>query len=154
MAPKSPSSKPSSSISKSRSPGGTSSSTKTRLRNAAADGTLDALFAKTRHDATTPTTDAKKEETVEPVPAPAPAAAATIVAPPAPPEVVLSKAEADELKSFDLDGTYGPMAGPTRLMRWERAKGLGLDPPVNVQKILQKLGDSHPARWSCWQQRV
>ncbi|CAO1623766.1 unnamed protein product [Sympodiomycopsis kandeliae] len=40
------------------------------------------------------------------------------------------------LRNFDLDPTYGPCLGMTRLERWTRAKKLGDDPPTEVYEIL------------------
>ncbi|KAG5368010.1 DNA polymerase delta subunit 4 [Yarrowia sp. C11] len=40
------------------------------------------------------------------------------------------------LKNFDFTIDYGPVAGLTRLERWERANKLGLNPPAVVKKIL------------------
>ena len=42
------------------------------------------------------------------------------------------------LIQFDLDATYGPALGMTRLARWERADRFGLNPPKNVYEILVK----------------
>ncbi|KAF9784977.1 DNA polymerase delta, subunit 4-domain-containing protein [Thelephora terrestris] len=40
------------------------------------------------------------------------------------------------LRVFDLSYKYGPCIGTTRMERWERAKALGLDPPIEVFEIL------------------
>jgi len=40
------------------------------------------------------------------------------------------------LRVFDLSYEYGPCVGVSRLERWERAQALGLNPPVEVHKIL------------------
>lgn len=40
------------------------------------------------------------------------------------------------LRAFDLDPSYGPCLGLTRLERWNRAKRLGEEPPVEVFEIL------------------
>ena len=40
------------------------------------------------------------------------------------------------LRNFDLDPSYGPCLGMTRLERWNRADNLGDDPPVEVYEIL------------------
>ncbi|KAL1923360.1 uncharacterized protein VTP21DRAFT_8340 [Calcarisporiella thermophila] len=40
------------------------------------------------------------------------------------------------LRSFDLDSTYGPCLGLTRLERWERAKKYGLAPPDKIRRVL------------------
>ncbi|KAI8384674.1 DNA polymerase delta, subunit 4-domain-containing protein [Radiomyces spectabilis] len=44
------------------------------------------------------------------------------------------------LRQFDLNYTYGPCVGLTRLERWERAQALGLNPPQSVKDILLKDG--------------
>ncbi|XP_043940097.1 DNA polymerase delta subunit 4 isoform X3 [Protopterus annectens] len=44
----------------------------------------------------------------------------------------------DMLKQFDLTWEYGPCIGITRLQRWERARLLGLDPPVKVKETVLK----------------
>jgi DNA polymerase delta subunit 4 len=43
----------------------------------------------------------------------------------------------DELRLFDLDNTFGPFVGVERLVRWQRAQRLGLNPPERVLAILQ-----------------
>ncbi|PWN52455.1 hypothetical protein IE53DRAFT_385101 [Violaceomyces palustris] len=40
------------------------------------------------------------------------------------------------LRVFDLDPTYGPCIGMTRLERWERAHELGENPPREIYEIL------------------
>lgn len=40
------------------------------------------------------------------------------------------------LRHFDLSGQYGSCIGITRLDRWKRANGLGLEPPVEVLAVL------------------
>lgn len=40
------------------------------------------------------------------------------------------------LRVFDLNPTYGPCMGLTRLERWDRAKALGHDPPDEIRDIL------------------
>ncbi|KAF9648651.1 hypothetical protein BDM02DRAFT_3186973 [Thelephora ganbajun] len=40
------------------------------------------------------------------------------------------------LRVFDLSYNYGPCVGTTRMQRWERAKALGLNPPIEVFEIL------------------
>lgn len=40
------------------------------------------------------------------------------------------------LRAFDLDPTFGPCLGMTRLERWKRANSLGEDPPKEVYDIL------------------
>ena len=145
-------------VAKQRSPSGTSSSgVKQRLRSAAADGTLDALFAKSKAAAAPASKILPDEGTTKPVPTEEPPVAAKPAAvqltAPAP-IVQLTTPELEVLKRFDLNMAWGPMAGPSRLMRWERAKRLNLEPPEHVKTILLKLSDEHPEMWSCWQKRV
>lgn len=40
------------------------------------------------------------------------------------------------LRHFDLSSQYGSCIGITRLARWKRANGLGLEPPVEVLAVL------------------
>ncbi|KAI8990874.1 DNA polymerase delta, subunit 4 [Mycotypha africana] len=40
------------------------------------------------------------------------------------------------LRAFDLDYTYGPCIGISRLERWERAEKLNLNPPPIIKDIL------------------
>jgi len=40
------------------------------------------------------------------------------------------------LRVFDLSYKYGPCVGTTRMQRWQRAKALGLNPPIEVFEIL------------------
>ncbi|CAJ0840941.1 17710_t:CDS:2 [Entrophospora sp. SA101] len=40
------------------------------------------------------------------------------------------------LIAFDMDYTYGPCVGLTRLQRWNRACKLGLQPPAQVKELL------------------
>ncbi|RMZ77679.1 hypothetical protein DV738_g4255, partial [Chaetothyriales sp. CBS 135597] len=42
------------------------------------------------------------------------------------------------LRHFDISSQYGPCIGISRLARWRRADGLGLDPPVEVLAVLLK----------------
>ncbi|KAF9474826.1 hypothetical protein BDN70DRAFT_884430 [Pholiota conissans] len=49
------------------------------------------------------------------------------------------------LRVFDDSYEYGPCVGVTRLERWNRAKALGLNPPKEVEEILNtKQGASMP----------
>ncbi|XP_038697013.1 DNA polymerase delta subunit 4 isoform X2 [Tripterygium wilfordii] len=55
------------------------------------------------------------------------------------------------LKQFDMNMVYGPCLGMTRMARWERAQGLGLSPPKEIELLL-KTGK---ARADClWDGRV
>lgn len=42
------------------------------------------------------------------------------------------------LRHFDLSLQYGPCIGISRLARWKRAKGLGMEPPVEVLAVCLK----------------
>ncbi|KAI9828090.1 MAG: hypothetical protein M1832_003617 [Thelocarpon impressellum] len=42
------------------------------------------------------------------------------------------------LRHFDLSSQYGPCVGVARLKRWNRANGLGLQPPIEVLAVLLK----------------
>ncbi|XP_005280578.1 DNA polymerase delta subunit 4 [Chrysemys picta bellii] len=60
----------------------------------------------------------------------------------APPGGSLHPAPLEMLKQFDLSWEYGPCTGITRLQRWERAKSLGLNPPLTVREtLLEREGD-------------
>ena len=78
-----------------------------------------------------------------------PAAAASSAAPPP-----LSAGELEALRRFDLDSTFGPCVGPSRLQRWERAHGFGLNPPPRVKAILARLDPSDSNLSSIWEKRV
>uniref|UniRef100_A0A674JQS2 DNA polymerase delta 4, accessory subunit n=1 Tax=Terrapene triunguis TaxID=2587831 RepID=A0A674JQS2_9SAUR len=59
-----------------------------------------------------------------------------------PPGGSLHLAQLEMLKQFDLSWEYGPCTGITRLQRWERAKSLGLSPPLTVREtLLEHEGD-------------
>uniref|UniRef100_A0A0E0LXK3 DNA polymerase delta subunit 4 n=1 Tax=Oryza punctata TaxID=4537 RepID=A0A0E0LXK3_ORYPU len=42
----------------------------------------------------------------------------------------------EQLRLFDMDMTYGPCIGMTRLRRWERAAAMGLRPPPRLRDLL------------------
>ncbi|KAL5231484.1 hypothetical protein ABZP36_030260 [Zizania latifolia] len=44
--------------------------------------------------------------------------------------------EEELLRRFDMDMTYGPCIGITRLQRWERAAAMGLCPPPRLRELL------------------
>jgi DNA polymerase delta, subunit 4 len=46
----------------------------------------------------------------------------------------------DELRLFDLDATFGPFCGMTRMDRFLRAEKLGLNPPAHIRDILCMSG--------------
>ncbi|AEE28498.1 putative DNA polymerase delta, subunit 4 [Arabidopsis thaliana] len=59
--------------------------------------------------------------------------------------------EEEMLRQFDMNITYGPCLGMTRLDRWERAVRLGMNPPNEIEKLL-KTGK---VQQDClWQGRV
>ncbi|KAK9288086.1 hypothetical protein L1049_016533 [Liquidambar formosana] len=43
----------------------------------------------------------------------------------------------DVLRQFDMNMAYGPCVGMSRLVRWECAHSLGLDPPKDVEGLLR-----------------
>jgi DNA polymerase delta subunit 4 len=45
-------------------------------------------------------------------------------------------AEEEELRQFDMDMSYGPSIGVTRLRRWERAAAMGLRPPPHLRDLI------------------
>jgi hypothetical protein len=50
----------------------------------------------------------------------------------------LTPAQAEQLLStFDLDQAFGPSVGLSRAERWERARVLGLSPPLEVPAALE-----------------
>lgn len=60
--------------------------------------------------------------------------------------------EENVLNQFDLDASFGPFLGISRLERWERANRLGLSPPLAVRNILQGPSPAHvstPTQSSC-----
>ncbi|KAJ8771303.1 hypothetical protein K2173_026480 [Erythroxylum novogranatense] len=40
------------------------------------------------------------------------------------------------LRQFDMNMVYGPCIGMTRLARWQRAQRLGLNPPGEIEGLL------------------
>lgn len=60
------------------------------------------------------------------------------------------KLDLDMLKQFDLTWEYGPCIGITRLQRWERAKLLGLDPPIKVKEAVLKHKEDPQYLNSLW----
>ena len=44
--------------------------------------------------------------------------------------------EEEALRQFDMDTSYGPCIGITRLRRWERAAAMGLRPPPRVRDLV------------------
>ncbi|CAO2170128.1 unnamed protein product [Urochloa humidicola] len=45
-------------------------------------------------------------------------------------------AEEEALRQFDMDRSYGPCTGVTRLERWERTVAMGLHPPPHVRNLI------------------
>lgn len=43
------------------------------------------------------------------------------------------------LRHFDMSSQYGPCIGIGRLARWKRAKGLGMEPPVEVLAVCLRV---------------
>lgn len=57
------------------------------------------------------------------------------------------------LRHFDLCSQYGPCIGIPRVKRWRRAKGLGLNPPIEVLAVLMKEEEKASGKeW--WGQRA
>ncbi|KAF4357148.1 hypothetical protein G4B88_017325 [Cannabis sativa] len=55
------------------------------------------------------------------------------------------------LRQFDLDMAFGPCSGMTRMARWERASRLGLNPPKELEQLL----NSPNVRPHCiWDSRI
>lgn len=57
------------------------------------------------------------------------------------PPLPLTEEQERLLKDFDLRSRFGAAAGVDRLVRWERAHRLGLNPPDAVQKILLEYAE-------------
>jgi DNA polymerase delta subunit 4 len=47
-----------------------------------------------------------------------------------------AEAEEEALRQFDMDTSYGPCIGVTRLRRWDRAAAMGLSPPQHVRDLI------------------
>lgn len=52
-----------------------------------------------------------------------------------------------ELKKFDMDATFGPCVGISRLKRWKRAEKYGLNPPLYIKELLLSAGGNPRAAW-------
>ncbi|EIE20225.1 hypothetical protein COCSUDRAFT_54434 [Coccomyxa subellipsoidea C-169] len=63
-------------------------------------------------------------------------------------------AASEALKGFDLAMKYGPCTGLTRLARWHRAENLGLQPPLDIKRILEGLPENHALQNNIWHGRV
>ncbi|OAY82817.1 DNA polymerase delta subunit 4 [Ananas comosus] len=55
--------------------------------------------------------------------------------------------EEERLRQFDMDMRYGPCIGLGRLQRWERAAAMGLNPPPDVARILQRPSAALECLW-------
>ncbi|OIT30476.1 PREDICTED: uncharacterized protein LOC109209943 [Nicotiana attenuata] len=53
----------------------------------------------------------------------------------------------EALRQFDMNMTYGPCLGMSRLDRWERAKKLGLNPPTDVERLLRSSKVRNESLW-------
>ena len=51
------------------------------------------------------------------------------------------------LRQFDMNMAYGPSLGITRLERFERSQRLGLNPPLHVKDVLERMGGKPHALW-------
>mmetsp|Transcript_41576 Transcript_41576/g.79450 ORF Transcript_41576/g.79450 Transcript_41576/m.79450 type:complete len:103 (-) Transcript_41576:1426-1734(-) len=61
---------------------------------------------------------------------------------------LVSEEEIEEvLKAFDLASRYGPCAGIPRIVRWERANRLGLNPPQIVKSYLDQHAGHQGSLW-------
>jgi DNA polymerase delta subunit 4 len=49
---------------------------------------------------------------------------------------------------------YGPCTGLSRLQRWERAAKLGLDPPMEIGRLLSQLPADDKKAANLWAGRV
>lgn len=67
--------------------------------------------------------------------------------------VVLTEAESETLRIFDLTQKFGPCLGPSRLQRWRRANKYNLNPPSDVLAILERLDEGHKEHQNLWTQR-
>ncbi|MCO5574569.1 hypothetical protein L7F22_028357 [Adiantum nelumboides] len=53
----------------------------------------------------------------------------------------------ETLRQFDMNMHYGPCLGMTRIERWERANKLGMNPPIEVKKILERVSGAPACLW-------
>ncbi|KAI5059306.1 hypothetical protein GOP47_0026088 [Adiantum capillus-veneris] len=53
----------------------------------------------------------------------------------------------ETLRQFDMNMRYGPCLGMTRLERWERANKLGMNPPIEVKEILERVSGAPACLW-------
>ncbi|KAJ4464302.1 hypothetical protein C8J55DRAFT_142451 [Lentinula edodes] len=52
-----------------------------------------------------------------------------------------------KLLAFDNDSSFGPCVGAPRLLRWERAQHMNLNPPKDILPILESLKDEPDHPW-------
>ncbi|XP_062194605.1 uncharacterized protein LOC133897796 [Phragmites australis] len=66
----------------------------------------------------------------------------------------------EQLRQFDMDMKFGPCLGVTRLQRWERASGMGLQPPAHLRDLLlhtpssKNLSNSSLSTECLWEGKV
>lgn len=66
----------------------------------------------------------------------------------------LPESERAFLRTFDLNTTFGPCAGISRLERWDRAESFGLNPPKEVRALVEShAGDVRYER-SIWHGQI
>ncbi|XP_063331687.1 DNA polymerase delta subunit 4 [Pelmatolapia mariae] len=58
--------------------------------------------------------------------------------------------ELEKLRQFDLDWSFGPCTGISRLQRWERAKLHGLNPPEEIRDLLLQTHADPEYKLSLW----
>ncbi|CAI5681565.1 DNA polymerase delta subunit 4 [Oreochromis niloticus] len=58
--------------------------------------------------------------------------------------------ELEKLRQFDLDWSFGPCTGISRLQRWERAKLHGLNPPEEIRDLLLQTHADPEYNLSLW----
>ncbi|CAI8023457.1 DNA polymerase delta subunit 4 [Geodia barretti] len=67
---------------------------------------------------------------------------------------VTPRSEERVLEEFDLDYAFGPSNGISRLMRWERAQRLCLNPPEEVRRIILQHGSDSKYNESLWNRHI
>ncbi|XP_029291537.1 DNA polymerase delta subunit 4 [Cottoperca gobio] len=60
--------------------------------------------------------------------------------------------ELHKLRQFDLDWTFGPCTGISRLQRWERAKLHGLSPLEEIRDLLLQTHTDPEYNLSLWRE--
>ncbi|XP_059660866.1 uncharacterized protein LOC132307193 [Cornus florida] len=56
-------------------------------------------------------------------------------------------AKEEVLRQFDMNMAYGPCCGMSRLGRWERAQRMGLNPPKDIESLLNGPKVSQDCLW-------